>query len=355
MGFTTLPSFTKTIDNDFVETWYEMRPDAADNILNATVVTAMLKDKGCFVPQRGGKVISRGVKYAVGPTPIAVAKGDSLPMGEVQTETNAFWNYQRTLAAQIQRSITDDTENAGKFQIKSYIKKRTTECMDALKQRIEGDFFRADVTDESGKNIQGFCSMIPNPLSSGRTTGTYGKIARPSSYTSDVPDGGNTIWSPRYGTLNLPIDTNLVSDMEHFFNVVNNQQEAPDMIWTNQTVYETYAGYGYDAIQMVGNQNILSLGFQTLKFKGADMTYVNAMANAATLFDGSTTGYNGLVSSLLFLNSRRMEVIYDPGLYFDMTEWKSIPNQMERVAHVLVRMTLISDQLRRHGLLYSST
>ncbi|KKL11579.1 hypothetical protein LCGC14_2544440, partial [marine sediment metagenome] len=37
---TTLPELTETIDNAFLHTWYEIRKEAIDNIIDATPVWA---------------------------------------------------------------------------------------------------------------------------------------------------------------------------------------------------------------------------------------------------------------------------------------------------------------------------
>lgn len=347
---TTLPVFSQTIDNAFTETWYEMRSAAADNILNSTVVWALLKMKGCFESQRGGKLIERTIKYGVGPTPIAVGKGDTLPTGEIETETAAFWRYQRAVATHIQRSLFDDTENAGKFQIKNYVTKRTTEAMDAMKQKLEGDVLRTAVVAETGKEMQGLGDIIPAPGI--RATGTFGGIARPTTYSSDLPTVGNVWWSPRYKTFNLPVEVNLVSDMRTFFNTVGNQQEMPDTILTTQTLYEMYEDFGLEAIQFLGNQKILNLGFGSLLFKGADLTYSPNMATSATIYDGTSAAYSNQTHAMLFLTSAHIRAIYDPALWFMMTNWKEIYNQSDRLAHIITRVTLICDQLRRQGLLY---
>lgn len=360
MSSTTLPSFIRTIDNSFTQTWFDMQATAADNILNSTVVWALLKMKGCFKPQRGSRVIERTVRYKVGPTPIAVAKGDTLPSGETETRTAAFWNYRRAVATHIQRDLMDDTENAGKYQIVNYVSSRTEEATDALKQKYEGDVLRAHVPDESGKEMQGLVDLVPPPAT--RTTGTYGNVARCSLYTTsvvngittDVPDpiAVNPWYTPRYQQFTLPMDVNLLSDMKHFFNVVTNQQEPPDIILTSQQIYELYEDWGLDAVQLIGNQKVLDLGFESLRFKGADLTYANAMAPGATLFDGTNAGYSGLTNAMLMLNSKWIDCVFDPGLWFEMTNWKDVPNQTARIAHILARVTIVSDQLRRHGLMY---
>lgn len=329
----TLPTFTKLIDNSFTQTFYEVRAQAADNVLLATVVWALLKMRGCFTEQSGGNLIERTVRYAY-QNATAVQKGDTLTTGETESRTAAFWTF-RNVSNHIQRDAFTDAENRGKFKIQAYIEQRTMDCLDGIKQKYETDVLRAVTTDESGKEIQSLQDIVP-PFASA-TTGTFGRIARPTAYTNGRPSAGNTFWGPCYKQLTAPTEVNLVSDMKNFFNTVTNQQETPDVILTTQTLYELFEDFGLDSVQYMGNTKLLDLGFESLKFKGQDLVWTPNM----------TTG------DMLFLNTRHIEAVYDPGMWFDMSDWKPIYNQTERIAHVLCRMNLISDQLRRHGRLYT--
>src|SRR5437870_6951563 len=125
----TLPTFTKAIDNAFTTTWYDIKGEAADNILLATVIWALLKMKGCFKTQMGGNLIERTVKYAV-PTPIAVVKGDVLGQGELENRTAAFWTF-RNVSQHVQRSLLDDTENRGEYRIIDYAADRLEDATEA--------------------------------------------------------------------------------------------------------------------------------------------------------------------------------------------------------------------------------
>jgi hypothetical protein len=330
---TTLPQFTKDIDNAFTETWYEIQAQAADQILDATVVWALLKMKGCFKTQVGGTNIERTLKYNV-PTATAVAKGDVLTQGELEVRTAAFWTF-RNMAIHVQRDTISDTANRGKFRIIDYVADRLEDATNGLRQKYEDDLLRAIVTAETGKEIQGLLDMLP--VVGSRTTGTYGGIARPTTFSSDLPTVGNTWWTPKYKQFTANKDVNLVSDMKTFFNTVSNNQESPDVILTTQTLYEQYEDFGLDAVQFVGNSKLLDLGFTTLKFKGADLVWTS----------------NAPADEMRFLNTKHIEVVYDPGLWFEMTAWKDIPLQMERIAHIICRMNVISKQLRRHGVLYT--
>lgn len=344
---TTLPQFTKLIDDQFVTTWYDIRPEAIDNILLATVVWALLMKKGCFKPQKGSQLITRTLRYAVGQATVPVSKGDTLPMGVTETETMASWTF-RNQAVNIQRDMITDAENSGKFKIKDYVTKRLTEARDSMSQKYETDVLRTEITNESGKNIQGLLDIVPDY--SNATTGTYGSIARPSAYSQIAASNGvfaptltgtNSWWGPKYKQLTAPYEVNLVSDMKVLFNSVHNNQIPPDIILSDQGLYELYEEFAVDRSQIVkdDSQFLADLGFESLSFKGKPVIWTPNMP----------------ANNMLFLTSEFIDVVYDPGLWFDMSEWKPIPNQMDRVAHIISRMNIVSEQLRRHGRLTSTT
>ena len=58
---TTLPTYTRTLDDAFVTTWYEIREEAIDNILDATIVWNILMGSGSFTEQTGGEIITRTI------------------------------------------------------------------------------------------------------------------------------------------------------------------------------------------------------------------------------------------------------------------------------------------------------
>jgi hypothetical protein len=45
--------------------------------------------------------------------------------------------------------------------------------------------------------------------------------------------------------------------MDNFYNTVGNQQENPDAIWTTKELYELYAAFGLDQVQIVNNSKML--------------------------------------------------------------------------------------------------
>lgn len=336
----TLPQEVRLMDDKFNTTWYEIRPEAIDNVLLATVIWAMLKEKKRFVGQTGSDLITRTIRYGVGPTVEAISKGDLLPMGTVETTTQARWGF-RYLAVPVQRDMITDVENSGKFKIRDYVTKRLGEARDSLEQTLETDVVRtADTTEAAHKHPQSLLDIVP-PYANA-TQGTYGGIARPSAYTQIgagngvfAPSAGNTFWGPKYKQMTSPTEVNLVSDMKVLWNSITNNQKAPNMIVSDQLTYELYEEFAVDKSQIVKNDvgMLADLGFETLEFKGAPWIWTPNFAN----------------NELCMYDLMSIEVVYRPNLWFEMTDWKSMPNQLERIAHILTSLNIITDQPRRHG------
>lgn len=323
----SIPSLSVQMDSYFLSTWSEIRPDSVDNILAALPIWNALKKAGCFTTQPGGYDVSRNVRYAV-PAAVAVAKGDAMPSGEFESETRAVWDY-RNIAAGVQRTTFDDVANAGKDKIKDYVKTRLRDANDAIKQKYETALWGAfdDGTSASRKKeIQSLNDMIPSFAN--RASGTFGGIDRSNSW-----------WQAKYKAKTASPEINLVSDWKNLYNTIWNNQEPANLIITDQTSSEQYEEFGLDAVQIVkpAQPNNLDLGFGNgPMFKGANVTWTpNITAGEA-----------------LFLNTEFIEVVYEPACWFMMTDWKSSPNQLERVAQILCRMTMFTTQPRRHGRWY---
>ena len=337
---TSLPSLTRVIDDAFTTTWYEIRKDAIDNILDSVNITAALREKGCFTPETGGQILTRTIRHGT-KTATAVAKGDTLSSGEDDIETLANWDW-RYSAAHIQRSLQDDQKNAGPSKIKDRIAVKLEAAADSIEQKIETDFFRAFTSGEGGKNPHSFLDMVP--LVANQSTSTYGKITRPSGYstatagTVSKPNAGNTWWGPTYLAGTVPNHIHLLSDMKKIYNSTHNNQEPPDLIISDQGLFEIYEDFALDASQIIKDEStrLADLGFEVLRFKGKPMIW-------------ST---NVTADHMLFLTTKYIEIIYDPNYWFDMTEWKAVELQFERIAHIIATWTMICSQPRRQARLY---
>ena len=334
---TTLPTYTRTLDDDFVTTWYEIREEAIDNILDATPVWNVLMASGSFTPQTGGEIITRTIRYGE-ITPERVQKGSVMTPSEPKLETMALWHW-KYLASNIQRSTFTDQKNSGPSKIKDYVGSRITAARDGLEQQFETDIWGTFATSETAVAIQGINDIVPTIAN--RSTGTYGGIARPSSYTAggvEVPDGGNEWWGPKYLNGDLSgIATELLNDMKQLYNGLHNNQQAPNLIVTTQTIFEQYESEAIDISQIIKDETtrLADMGFEVLRFKGKPMIWSSNVADNA----------------MFMLNTDWIEVVYDPGLWFDMTDWKPQAFEFDRAAQIICALNVITTQPRRHGLI----
>jgi len=51
------------------------------------------------------------------------------------------------------------------------------------------------------------------------------------------------------------------------------------------------------------------------------------------------------------MNERYLELVIDEGSDFEMTDWKPIPNQLDRTAQVVLRADLVTSNRRMQGVM----
>lgn len=335
----SLPSYTKTVDDAFVDTWYTIREEAIDNILAATPTWAALAAAGCMVTQEGGEIITRTIRYGQY-TAVDVEEGDVMTPGDPNLETMAWW-FWKYIAVNIGRSTIKDAENSGPHRIKSYVGNRISAARDGLEQKFEDNIWSAHKTVETGKVMQGIHDLVPTKTQA-EAGNTYGNIPRAGTYALANgiyrPSGGtNPWWGLNYvdGVL-ASIDTDLLDNMKTLYNGIGQNQQPPNLFLTTQAIFEIYEDYAVDISQIVKDETtrLADLGFEVLRFKGKPLMWTSD-CTANTMFA---------------LNTDWIEIVYNPILWFDMTDWKPVPYELDRAAQIVCACNMISSQLRRHGM-----
>lgn len=349
----TLPTLTRTLDDAFVNTWYEIREEVIDNVLEASIFTMALRDFGCFTPQVGGEYITRTIGYGKKSTQ-RIQKGSVLDQQVIPLDTMARWDW-RWFLVDVNRTYTEDHKNAGKYKIKDYVSRRLEAARNALIEDTEQYLLRWGAYYDSAEppQINGLYDICPQytaetavgdgSVSDSQASGTSnGNISRANAwwrnwvaYDGASQDNANFIAGPTHPSYEL----NLVPDMRHVFNSVTAGQESPNFIMTNQLIYEAYEDEASDKQQIVQNaftRAAIDLGFDAQTFKGATFTYSNKIV-PATLH-------------MFMLNLNHIELVYDPNAWFDMVDWMGESRQLEKVAYIICMTPgLITDQPRRHA------
>ncbi len=345
---TTLPTLTETLNTAFTHTWYEIRPEAIDNILDATVFTLALKEFGSMTPQVGGRFITRTIRHGEKSTQ-NIVKGSVLNQSEVEYETLARWTW-KYRAVDVNQSVIDSQVNSGPFKIKDYITTRLSVARDAIVQDNNQAYMRSNNEDSTGKQHNGLYDIVVpystsvNNLSDAHSITPDNDVSGSSERSGNI-NRSNPWWRNTYGASTAAAFTNytlnLIPNMRTLWNRTTANLESPNFILLNRDLYEAYEDEVADKQQVVRtafDQKAADLGFETFTFKGATVSF------EAELDVGSTS-----YREVFMLNMNYVELVFDPQLWFEMTNWKSNSNQLEQVAYIVSAQQLITTQPRRHG------
>ncbi len=344
MATTTLPEQTIAYNNSVLNTWYAIKEELADAVLNGTPITAALKMLGAMVSQVGGQDITRSVRYAL-PTTQGVVKGDVLTQGETENLTAARWGW-RYIEGHVQASIFDDQVNSGENAMRNYVSQRITDTTDALTQRFETDTLRAEqITENDPRAVQGLYDMVPRVGTTvaefTNDAATYGGINRPLTYTGTapvVPSTGNTWWGPQYYPWTTPIEVNLVHNMTDMSLSLGDNRTSPNLYITDRATIVKYLDIAMDATQIIkkASGQLVDLGFDEYSFNGKTLIWSKNMKTAA---------------DMLVLNVDRLDWVWDPNMWFEMTNFKDTALSGERIAHVFCAMNYVTKFARDQGLI----
>jgi len=346
----TLPTLTRTLDDDFVNTWYEIRDVVIDQVSTARILWAALKTFGCLVPQVGGEYITRNVRYGQKSTQ-RFAKGSTLEQSVVKLDTMARWDW-RYYLVDVNRSLVDDAKNSGPYKIKDYLMSRLDSAREALIEDSDSYLFQWGAYYEGVAQPNGLYDIAPlytaedavgdGSASDSQASGTSnGNISREFNWWKNwvmYNGGAKTPASFIAGDTHEPFDTGLVPDLRSMYNLVDANQEPPNLILMDQDIYEAYEDEVSDKLQIVRNSFTRiagDLGFEAITYKGATMSYSAKLADTKHIF---------------LLNMNHIELPYDPDVWFSPTDWRTTINQLESVMFIACMTPgLITTQPRRHG------
>lgn len=165
-------------------------------------------------------------------------------------------------------------------------------------------------------------------------------IVDASTSIGDISKSANTWWRGQAVT-GGSFNAQGLSDMRNLYNTLKNQgvdQTPPDAVFSTQTVFEYYEGQ-LQPQQRFEDSKMASAGFENLKYKAAMFT-----------FDSNVPS-----GKLYMLNSKHMSLVVHPERDFVNTPFVKPENQDAKVAQILFMGALVSDNIRRNGVISSIT
>lgn len=283
------------------------------------------KEVGTFDLYNGGHEIVEHLLYGKNTTIDFYSGYDTLDTTPQEGLTIAKFKV-RELGGTISISRREQRQNAGEAQMINLLKAKVNQAEMSLKDKISQKLF-ADITSEPTSDIDSVLLLV----SSSPSTTTCGGVSGVTYawWRNQQADCG------AYGT-------NMLAKMRTMYNDCQKSGSAPDALVCTQTAFEYYESFGVTAKQFTNEQKSMDMGFEVLKFKGADLFWDPDFA--------TNTPETG--ESILFLNSKHIKFCTDKETNFITTEFIEPENQTAKVAKVLWMGNLTIDARRAHGVLH---
>lgn len=318
--------FTQALDDLYTTTWQKRLPGVFDNIFTAAPFWYWLKDKGKLKPVRGGRFIETNLEYAQNTTVQWIARGGSVAMNDFKFLTVAQYQW-RYLVANILRFGVDEQQNSGDSKILDWVNAKLNNTEEALISTLETSIAGAQGANLNPPAIDGLQFLVPD----------FANVASASYNAGGIDPSVYTWWQNQaIDMTGLSFAVNGINKMRHMVNLCmnNRRMDAPDIILSDMSSYEYYEDAVLPMLR-IGNTKLADAGFENQTYKRIPMVWSPA-----------------LTARMYFLNTRFLDFVYDPGYFFDMTEWKAIPNQVnDRAAQVELACSFMTNRRRVLGVL----
>lgn len=315
-------SLTEVLDNLYASTWQHMRDTIIDNIFAATPFWFWLKEHNKLRSVSGGRHILETLEYAENDGVGFIGRGGTVPLNDRQFLTNAIYDW-RYLQAPIVRFGVDDQQNRGKTRILDLAKAKMSNAQESLITVLETTLFAG--AGASGGAFDGLQLLVADDPTAATSVG-------------QIDQSTETWWRNKTDNMTgVSFATNGTARMRTMLNnVMNNRKmDRSDIILTTQTVFEYYEDNILDKYQHT-DKRMNDLGFENLSFKKIPMVWSPSCGTGR----------------MYFLNTRFLSFVYDPALFFDMTEWKAIPDQInDRAAQIMTACSFTTNRRRVQGVL----
>jgi hypothetical protein len=233
-----------------------------DNVSDHNAVLRRLKDKGKIKTYGGGYEITLPLEYAENGTYQRFAGYDLLNTNASDVLTSAKFDN-KMIALHVTASGQELLQNSGKEQMINLVKTRKSNALKTAANQFSIDMYG---TGALTNQIGGLGHLITSD-----GTGTVGGIV----------SGTYTFWKNQFKEMtgtNLaatPTAANAVSmkgDMNALWLQLNRGADKPDTIVMSHDLYSLYE-VGEQQLQRYADSDLAKAGFQTLKYKSADVIF----------------------------------------------------------------------------------
>lgn len=357
VGATAPSQHTLNYDALLSTTLMAYKDKMADNIFKATAFLAALKKYGGIDYQDGGERVQRLLMYEVNDTVKSYSGYDQLTVKPQDGITSAFYNWSE-IAATITISRREERQNSGEAAIMNLLQQKVRQAEMGLKEGVNTQLVQGTVNTatfvpgNSAKDLLPLGYFLPkvnstDPLAGG-SVGNINRATyswwRPITGRADsgTLDTGNSV------AVAVTTYTGLRVALNRMYNFCSRGADgsAPNICVTNQETYETYEN-GLDQQKRYGDEDLVSMGFDNVKLKGATMIWDEQVPDIDSGTVALTTG------TAFFINTNFYKLIIDRQTDFVTTPFIEPENQTAKTAKVLFMGQAACDNMRKLGVLYA--
>lgn len=317
-------TLSEALDNLYTTTWQHMKSEIADQIFDATPFWFWLRAHDGLDSVAGGRFLTEPLRFAKSDKVKFIGRGGTVQLSDKEFLSLAVYEW-KYLVDSIVRFGVDDQKNRGRMQIINLVTAKLENSRDSLVDKIESVLFADNSADPLA--FHGLQELAPDDPTAAGTFGGIDQVA-------------NTWWRNKTKNMTgLSFAVHGQSEMRTMYNNCGNNiaSDFPNIIVSGQSPYEFYEDSVIEQKRIV-NKTLGDAGFQNIEFKGIPMIWSPSCAN----------------TRMYFLNTKFLKFKYDPAMFFDMTEWKTIPDQVnDRAAQIVTAGNFVTGRRRVHGVIHT--
>ena len=326
----TPENLTEKLDTLYSTTWQLMREEVVDNIFKATPFWFWLSSRNRIRRESGGRWIGAQTMYSKNSTVASLGPGGTVDISPQNIHTTAKYDW-KWIAGSIVRLYSEDHQNKGQQAIMNLLESKTKNLQLSMIDIFESQAF-ADGSGNGGLDLLGLASLVKDDPTT--------NPASPPGNVGGIDSAANSWWRNQartYSVAGMPSgDVGIAFNMRKLYNACSVGNDHPTLGITDTTQYETYEASLMNVLRIL-DKEFGDIGFEALKYKGMALTF-SPSAPATKLY---------------MLNERYLEFVIEESADFDMTDWKPIPAQLDRVAQVVTQGNLVTTNRRMQGVLIS--
>ncbi len=234
-----------------------------DNITKNIALLARMEERGRIRPVSGGSKILEEMDFTDNGTYKRYSGSEALTTGISQVLTAAEYAWKQVAITVEINGLEGDVQNTGPEQFINLLSGRMENAERTMRNGLAADLY-SDGTADTNKQIDGLQQQVADDP----TTGTVGGINRATTakwrnYTKTEGSGGA---NPAITSSNIE---QLMTEV--YLNVSRNN-EHPDLIFTDNTLYTVYLN-SIQSKQRFTNPRLATLGFENVRFINADVIF----------------------------------------------------------------------------------